>query len=174
MREPNPAPTVPDLLDPGATHDFTGAIYGSLLVASTIVGTAASFTVDTDSAQLLAAIVVTSVVFWLMHVYVRVVGHELPRQVPVGLAIRHSVSEELPILWAVLPSSLLILTEMLLDVPGDRVAWGALWVALGGQVVWTWLSLRQTHARGRVQVLSMAVSVALGLVLVGLKVALSH
>ncbi len=154
--------------------DYAGAIYGSLLAASTIVGTSAANPADTNSAQLLAAVVVTSVVFWLMHVYVRVVGNELPRRVPLAEAIRHSVREELPILLAVIPPASFIIAEMLLDAPGDRVGWGALWVALGGQVVWTWLALRQVHARRSVEVLSMAVSLALGLVLVGLKVALSH
>ena len=63
---------------------------------------------------------------------------------------------------------------IVIDEPADRVGWGALWVALAGQVVWTWLALRQAHARRSVEVLSLLVSLALGLVLVGLKVAISH
>ena len=54
------------------------------------------------------------------------------------------------------------------------MGWVALWVALAGQVVWTWLALRQVHARRSVEILSLLVSLALGLVLVGLKVAISH
>jgi hypothetical protein len=130
--------------------------------------------VDTNSAQLLAALVVTSVVFWLMHVYVRVVGRELPQHVPLREAVRRSVRKELPILVAVVPPSLTVCVAIVIDEPGDRVGWGALWVALAGQVVWTWLALRQAHARRSVEILSLVVSLALGLVLVGLKVALSH
>lgn len=154
--------------------DYAGAIYGSLLASSTIVATGAAATVDTNAPQLLAALVVTSVVFWLMHVYVRVVGRELPQQVPLRGAVRRSALKELPILVAVIPPSLAVLVAILIDEPGDRVGWGALWVALAGQVFWTWLALRQAHARRGVEVISLVVSLALGLVLVGLKVALSH
>ncbi len=129
---------------------------------------------DTNATQLLAALVVTSVVFWLMHVYVRVVGREMPQHTPLGGAVRRSAMKELPILVAVIPPSLAVVLAILIDEPQDRVGWGALWVALAGQVVWTWLALRQVHARRSVELLSLAVSLALGLVLVGLKVALSH
>jgi hypothetical protein len=154
--------------------DYAGAIYGSLLASSTIVATGASATADTNAAHLLAALVVTSTVFWLMHVYVRVVGREMPQHTPLGGAVRRSALKELPILIAVIPPSLALLVAILIDEPPDRVGWGALWVALAGQVVWTWLALRQAHARRSVEVLSLLVSLALGLVLVGLKVALSH
>jgi len=160
--------------DAEARVDFSGAIYGSMLAASTIVGTSAAATVDTKATQLLAALVVTSVVFWLMHVYVRVIGTELPRQVPVRAAIRRSALKELPILVAVVPPALAVLLAIVIDEPGDRVGWGALWVALAGQVFWTWLALRQAHARRSIAVLSLIVSLALGLILVGLKVALGH
>ena len=165
-----------DPASPGAEWavDYAGAIYGSLLASSTIVATGASATVDTNAAQLLAALVVTSVVFWLMHVYVRVVGREMPQHTPLREAVRRSAIKEVPILIAVVPPSITLVVAMLIDEPGDRVGWVALWVALAGQVFWTWLALRQAHARGRVEVISLAVSLALGLVLVGLKVALSH
>jgi hypothetical protein len=154
--------------------DYAGAIYGSLLASSTIVATGASADATTTPGQLLAALVVTSTVFWLMHVYVRVVGRELPQHTPLGGAVRSSALKELPILVAVLPPSLAVLVGALVGQPDDQLGWGALWVALAGQVVWTWLALRQAHARRSVELVSLAVSLLLGLVLVGLKVALSH
>lgn len=154
--------------------DFSGAIYGSMLAAATIVGTSATASVDTNAGQLLVALVVTSLVFWLMHVYVRVIGVEMPRHVPVRKAVRKASLKELPILVAVVPPALCVAVAALLDEPGDRVGAAALYVALAGQVFWTWLALRQAHARRSVAFLSLGVSLFLGLVLVGLKVALSH
>lgn len=154
--------------------DFSGAIYGSMLAAATIVGTTATASVDTKPGQLFVALVVTSLVFWLMHVYVRVIGVEMPRHVAVRAAIRKASLKELPILVAVFPPALVVAVAGLLDEPGDQVGSVALYVALAGQVFWTWIALRQAHARRGIAFLSLGVSLFLGLVLVGLKVALSH
>ena len=154
--------------------DVAGAIYGSLLAASTIVGTSATASVDTKPWQLAVALVVTSGVFWLMHAYVRAVGIELPTHGSWSRALRQGAREELPILVAVVPPVAAIVVAVALDEIGDRVGWIALWVSLGGLAFWTWLAVRRAHARIGVALASLAVSLALGLVLVCLKVALSH
>lgn len=154
--------------------DVAGAIYGSLLAASTIVGTSATASIDTKPWQLAIALVVTSGVFWLMHAYVRAVGIELPRHGSWGKALRQGAREELPILAAVVPPVVAIVIAVALDEIGDRVGWIALWVSLGGLVFWTWLAVRRAHARRSVAVVSLFVSLGLGLVLVELKVALGH
>jgi hypothetical protein len=48
-------------------------------------------------------VVVTSTVFWLLHVYVRVVGRELPGHVRWVAATRRAAGHELPILLASSP-----------------------------------------------------------------------
>jgi hypothetical protein len=159
----------------GRPHaDVAGAIYGSLLAASTIVGTSATATVDTKPWQLAAALVVTSAVFWLMHAYVRAVGIELPTHGSWARALRQGAREELPILAAVVPPLVAIAVAVALDEIGDRVGWIALWASLGGLVFWTWLAVRRAHANRGVAIASLVVSLLLGLVLVELKVWLNH
>ena len=162
----------PDELDRGV--DYTGAIYGSLLAASTIVGTATVGSTNLFLNQLLIAVIATSVVFWLLHVYVHVIGYEMPRQVPWLTATRRSAKHELPILLAVVPPATVLVIAMLVGDTGSNAAWWALWVAVAGQVTWTWIALRETGANRRVTLVSMAVSLALGLVLVLLKAGLAH
>lgn len=168
----------PTLLREAGQHDdradVAGAIYGSLLAASTIVGTSATATIDTKPWQLAGALVVTSGVFWLMHAYVRMVGIELPQHGSWARAARRGAREELPILAAVVPPLVAIAVAVAARQVGDRVGWIALWASLAGMVFWTWVAVRRAHARRSVAVLSLAVSLGLGLVLVGLKVALSH
>jgi hypothetical protein len=163
-----------DVEERGRDVDYAGAIYGSLLAASTVVGTAASRVVTTNELQLLVALVTTSVVFWLLHVYVRVVGRELPRGVPWRTATRRSAAHELPILVAVVPPSAALVLAALLGESDVRAGWWALWVAVIGQACWTWVAVRRAQAARGVALLSMAVSLALGLVLIALKVALTH
>jgi hypothetical protein len=154
--------------------NYAGAIYGSLLAASTVVGTAAAGTANVNSVDLLTALLATSMVFWLLHVYVRVVGVELPRHVPWFDAARRSVGHELPILLSVIPPAVAVLLTMAANEPGGSVGWWALWVAVGEQVLWTWIAVRHAHAGRGLTLLSLVVSVTLGLVLVALKGALGH
>ncbi len=153
---------------------MAGAIYGSLLAASTIVGTSTTASPVTRPWQLAAALVVTSGVFWLMHVYVRTVGIELPRHGSWSHALRRASRRELPILVAVLPPVVAITIAAGLDALGGRVGWIALWASLGGLLFWTWVAVRRAHARRGLALLSLSVSLVLGLVLVWLKVVLSH
>ena len=55
--------------------NYTGAIYGSLLAASVVVGAAG----DTGTRPLLLAalLLATGVVFWLAHAYSRLVGERI-------------------------------------------------------------------------------------------------
>ncbi len=166
--------TVPDLLDPGGTLDFAGAIYGSLLAAATIVGLGASTTATTTAPYLVGALVGTSLVFWLLHVHVRVVGHEMPQGVPLGDAVRESARHELPILLAVVPPTVATVVAAMAGVSGTRMGWIAMLTALVGLVLATWLAVRRVLPNRREAVVSVLISTALGLVLVALKVVLAH
>jgi hypothetical protein len=154
--------------------DYAGAIYGSLLTASTIVGTSAVRTADTSSSRLLEELVVTSTVFWLIHVYVRAVGRELPAQVPWARATGRAARHEIPILLAVIPPAAVVLLGMVLKEPADQVGWAALGMALADEVFWTWFAVRQSNTHRGIAILSMAISFSLGLALVALKTSVSH
>jgi hypothetical protein len=94
--------------------------------------------------------------------------------VPWLEATRRSAREELPILVSVLPPSVAVLSGIVLEVDVARAGWLALLAALGGQVFWTWLAVRQAGTTRGIALLSLAVSSLLGLALVGLKLAISH
>ena len=51
-------------------------------------------------------------VFWLMHVYVRVIGSEMAQHVSVRTAVRRSALKELPILIAVVPPALAVVVAI--------------------------------------------------------------
>ncbi|HEY9349284.1 MAG TPA: hypothetical protein VIP75_01235, partial [Acidothermales bacterium] len=54
--------------------DATGAVYGSLLAASVIVGQA-PLKESVPSVELAVILLATGLVFWLIHVYSRSLGH---------------------------------------------------------------------------------------------------
>ncbi|TAK70211.1 MAG: hypothetical protein EPO13_04435 [Actinomycetota bacterium] len=154
--------------------NYAGAIYGSLLAASTIIGTAATADDLPEPGQLLAAVAVTATVFWLLHVYVRVIGEELPRGHRVTAAVRRAAALESPILAAAAVPTVVLLLAVAADEPGDWTAATSLAAALVTQVVATWLALRATGARRLAVVLGVIVSIALGIGLILLKALLTH
>lgn len=158
-----------DAREPDRTTDFAGAIYGSLLASSTILGTAASASGTVRSPELLVTLLATSVIYWLLHVYVDVVGRERPRNTPWLAATRSCAGHELPILLAVAPPAVAVVATMVVGGAVSSAGWLALWAAFGGQLLWTWLAVRQERAGPAISVLSLAVSTLLGLALVGLK-----
>jgi hypothetical protein len=157
-----------------ATADYAAAIYGSLLAASTVLGVAASMSSEAGSIQLLAALIATSAVFWLLHVYVALVGRELRQHGHWFRAARAAARQESPILLAVIPPAAAVAISMALGEPGGRVGWAALIAALSGQVFWTWLAVRQAHPSRGIQLLSLAVSLFLGGLLIAVKLFLLH
>ncbi|TAK70210.1 MAG: hypothetical protein EPO13_04430 [Actinomycetota bacterium] len=154
--------------------NYAGAIYGSLLAAATILGTAATEGDDPSSQRLVATLIVTSLVFWLLHVYVRIIGDELPTGRPLRQAVRRAAAYEYPILAAAALPSLAVAAGLLLDETGRWAAWLGFLVALGAQVVATWIALRLAGGRLPATVVGMGLSILLGLVLIWLKVLISH
>ena len=56
--------------------------------------------------------------------------------------------------------------ELARKPPGVSVGWWALCAAIAGQIFWTWLALHQAQGRSSIAVLSLVVTLILGLVLV--------
>jgi hypothetical protein len=152
--------------------DATGAIYGSLLAASVIVGQA-PLTESVPPVELAVILLATGAVFWLVHVYSRTLG----RYVIDGRLHRHRLAhimrEESPIiLAAVPPAAAALIVGAISDA--STAAWWAFFVALAGQLVWAIVAAREAGQTRIGIVITVAVNLALGLVLVVLKVAISH
>jgi hypothetical protein len=151
--------------------NYTGAIYGSLLAASVVVGGAGEN--GLPPLQLATLLVATGVVFWLAHAYARLVG-ERTHVVVNPREIRHVARHEWPLLGAALPPAAAALLLGLLGVGQVAVAWTALIVAIAGQVGWATVAAIRSGAPRRLVLLSALVNFLLGLVIVLLKSALYH
>jgi hypothetical protein len=152
--------------------DAAGAVYGSLLAASVIVGQA-PLKEAVPPGQLAVILLATGGVFWLVHVYARSVRHYVADGRVTREALAETMREESPIIVAAIPPALTALVAGALARP-EAVAWWAFLVALAGQLVWAVVATREAGAPIKVVVGSVIVNLVLGLVMVALKVFVGH
>lgn len=151
--------------------DYTGAVYGSLLAASVVVGagTLGSF----PRLQLILLLLGTGVVFWAAHVFARHFGARLAGQLS-WTVIRRVSREERPIIEAAVPPALAVAISPLFDLGPQGIVWLALLVALAGQVGWATVAAQRAGASRRLMVVAGVVNLLLGLLIVLLKVGIQH
>ncbi|MFJ7588227.1 hypothetical protein ACIQZO_12760 [Streptomyces sp. NPDC097617] len=151
--------------------DYTGAVYGSLLAASVVVGagTLGKF----PRIELVLLLLGTGVVFWAAHVFARLFGARMVSRLNWD-AIRTTSREERPIIEAAVPPALAAAISPLFDLGPQGVAWLALAVALVGQVGWATLAASRAGASRRMMMLAGTANLVLGLLIVLLKVGLQH
>lgn len=156
--------------------DYTGAIYGSLLAGSVVIGSAVGE--HGESAvrplQLAASLIITGLVFWLAHAYARLVGQRNRQAALTAQGVRRTVLREWPVLGAALPPAAAALILGLVGASNAAAAWAALVAAIAGQVGWATITTIRTGASTPLVLLSAAVNLLLGLAIVLLKTALSH
>jgi hypothetical protein len=157
----------------GSGDTIAGAIYGTIVVLATIVAGGANDGVG--DWQLAAAVVVTNVVLGLAHLYAELVAG--------GIALKRRLTpQERSVVWrrevaipvaAILPVTVLVLGAA--DVLDETTA---VWIAIGlGVATLGFQGLRyarveQMHWIGTT--ISVAINLSLGLVMVALKVLISH
>jgi hypothetical protein len=163
------ARTVPER-DP---TDYAGAIYGSLLAASVVTGTSPGQH-PPKPVELVALLLATGVVFWLAHVYAEVVGHRSDGPFLSRKDVRIAAAREWPIVQAAVPPAAAAGVGVLFGLSASASAWLALLVALAGQLGWALYVAGKAGASRRGMVAAAAVYLALGLLIVVLKAALSH
>ncbi|MFJ9548461.1 hypothetical protein [Streptomyces erythrochromogenes] len=158
--------------DSEARGDYTGAVYGSLLAASVVVGagTLGSF----PRLQLIALLLGTGVVFWAAHVFARLFGARLLVGRLSWSVIRRVSRQERPIIEAAVPPAAAAAITPLFDLGPQGIAWLALLVALAGQVGWATVAARRAGASRRLMVFAGVINLFLGLLIVLLKVGLAH
>ena len=104
----------------GTSGSVTEAIYG-LILATSVIAVSAEYA-PSNAGLVGVTVLVTGVVFWLAHVYARVLAgsitrHRPPRRSEVREALRH----DWPLVEVTVPL-VLILALGALDVVGDRAA----------------------------------------------------
>jgi hypothetical protein len=152
--------------------DATGAVYGSLLAASVVVGQA-PLQESVPPVELAVILLATGAVFWLVHVYSRTLGHYVIDGRFHRHRLAHVMREESPIILAAIPPAL---AALVVGAVGNAsaAAWWAFFVAIAGQVVWAIVAAREAGQPPIGVFVAAAVNLGLGLVLVALKVAISH
>jgi hypothetical protein len=177
MTEPDDADAVVDQLHPGAAQpNYSGAIYGSMLAGSVVVGTAAGAVGDYHVTPLRLAVllVATGLVFWLAHAYAALVGDRIHRTRLDRSEIRRVARHEWPLLQAAFPAAAAALLVGLLGGSDSAAAWTALAVAIAGQVGWATVATLRAGAAVALVVVTALVNLGLGLLIVILKAAVHH
>lgn len=152
--------------------DYTGAVYGSLLAGSVVVGAGALGSYP--RVQLAALLLCTGVVFWAAHVYAHLFGASLVNERLTGKEVRRVCADERPIIEAAVPPALAVLVGPLFGLGIQASMWLALAVAIADQVVWAAVGAVRAGATRRVVAISVVVNLLLGGFIVGAKAVLTH
>jgi hypothetical protein len=147
----------------------TEAIYGLILATSVI---AVSREYDSSNAGLVAVtVLVTGVVFWLAHVYARVLATSMEHhRMLTRSELREALRHDWPLVEATIPLVLILALGALDVVPDDAAILAAILVALAELALAGAYAARVRGSRTRGAVLSAAIAVALGAAVVLLKV----
>jgi hypothetical protein len=145
---------------------FAGAVYGSLLAASVVAGTAVDGT-PISAASLVVVLICTGVVFWLAHVYAQVVSEDT--HALTWRRLRAAAREDWPVAQASFPPAVGAAFASTLGLSDMAATWVALVVAVAGQVVWAVAAAVTARSSVRFVIASGLVNLVLGLAIVQLK-----
>lgn len=152
---------------------LAGFIYGTILALSVLVTGARAF--PDEPGHVAALVAVTCGVFWVAHVYAHGLGHSVMHDEHLSLAeLRRIARREGSIVEAAVPP----IAALLLGAIGILSARAAVWLAFSlGLVVLAVQGLafaRFEHLGRPATALVVGVNLALGLVLVALKLVVTH
>ncbi|RJL30101.1 hypothetical protein [Bailinhaonella thermotolerans] len=146
--------------------EFEGAVYGSLLAASVVAGSAVDDR-PLPAGDLVAVLISTGVVFWLAHLYAHVISHG-----PRPLSWRRlwaAGRREWPLAQAAFPPSVAAALASGLGASDAAASWIAMAVAIADQVSWSVAAAIRSRAGIGVVLLSGAANLILGLAIIALK-----
>lgn len=153
-------------------HHVSGWVYGTIVVMATVAAGSAG---EADSWRLATIVVATVLLLWVAHVYSHAIGESIYSGRRLDRRELSTVArEELTIpLAAVLPVAALVLGAAGV-LRESRAIWAALGIGLFTLAAQGFRYARLERLSPIATVVSVAVNLALGLVIVGLEVALSH
>ena len=150
-----------------------GFIYGTIVMLAVLVAGAKAY--PTAPGKIAALVAITSVVFWLAHVYAHSLAQSVARDEHLSLAeVRRIARHEGAIVEAALPS----LGALMLGALGLISTRAAVWIAFGlGLAVLAvqGVVFARVERLGRLGTLTVVTAnLGLGVLLVGLKLLVSH
>ena len=150
-----------------------GFIYGTILTLSVIIAGAKAY--PDAPGQIAALVVTTTIVFWLAHVYAHGAAYSIGHDKHLSLAVLGLIARrEASILEASVPSVAALLAGWL-GLFSEQVS---VWVALGlglGVLMFSGLVFARVERLGWLGTLVVVtLNVTLGVILVGLKLVVTH
>ena len=152
---------------------LAGFIYGTIIALAVVVAAAQRY--PYDAGHIAAVVGVTSVVFWLAHVYAHGMAESVAHdQHPSLERLRGIAGREASIVGAALPPFLALMLGAFGLLSTKAAVWLAIGLGLAVLVVEGIVFARIEHL-GRIATLGIViVNLGLGLVLVGLKLLVTH
>jgi hypothetical protein len=150
-----------------------GFIYGTIVVLAVIVAGAKAYPHEPGHIAVLA--LVTAVVFWVAHVYADSLGHSVAHDERISFdELKHIARREASMIEAALPPAGALLLGSLSVLSTRAAVWTALGLGLavlGAQGI----AFARMERLGRLgTMLVIGVNLALGVVLIALKVFITH
>ena len=161
------------LRQPVSGERLGGFVYGTIVVLAVVVASGKAY--PDEPGRVAAIVVITTVVFWLAHVYAHALAHSINRKAPLSLAdLRRIGRHEIALVQAGVPSVVALLLGAIGVLSADTSIWAA--IAMGLAVLGVegvvFARVERLGALGTVAVITG--NLTLGLVLVALKVLVTH
>ncbi len=152
----------------GEVERLASAIYGTVVTASVLVATGGRLSV----AATCVTVIATVLVYWLAETYARALAHRI--HTPAGqrppIFAKHT--------WRLVTASYLPLGVLLLASALGVGVWGAILAALIFSTIMLgvvgWLAADRAGMHGLQRLVAVSLSAAFGLVMIALKLAISH
>ena len=152
---------------------LAGFTYGTIIVLSVLVAGSRAF--PDDAGRIAAVVVVTSVVFWLSHVYAHGLAHSVAHDEHLSLAeLRRIARREGSIVEAAVPPLAALLLGAFGAVATKTAVWIAFGLGLGVLAVQGVVFARVERLGWPATLLVVAANIGLGAVLIALKVLVTH
>ena len=150
-----------------------GFIYGTILSLAVLVGAAKAY--PDDPWKIVVLLSVTAVVFWLAHVYAHSLAHVLSENRHLSLAeLRRIARHESSVVEAAIPPVAAMLLAAFGLISTRAAGWIAYALGLGVLTVSGLVFARVERLGWAATLVVVALNVALGVALVGLKLFVSH
>lgn len=159
-------------VEPRQAERLTGAIYGTIVAAAVV---AAASGPKASDGHILAAMLTTAVVFWLAHVFSRILAESMAEGRRLSNDERMRIArEEWPMLTACVPLAIPLLLGIVGLIPESMASWVSIAVAVLMLGAWGFrIGELEQRGHGRSFRLSLWTA-AFGLIIVLLKVAVNH
>lgn len=162
----------PKLLPHESPRNVAGAIYGLILGASIISAVSADHPGRAGVVEIYVC--VTALVFYLAHVYAKVIGKWIEGEPPNALAIRHELRQEWPMVSAQLLPILILLLGALGIFSGQTAITLALVAALTELMIGVLYACFKVRATPVQAVASVSAAAVFAVVVVLLKIFVHH